>query len=81
MQPAGDLLHFRLRRGIDLFARGTMRGDDEILQHFGIGGIDASNLDQLVAVGVDRACVIRAVGDAPDPEQATRKLRAMLGTC
>jgi thiamine-phosphate pyrophosphorylase len=46
---------------------------------FGIGGIDASNLDQLVAVGVRRACVIRAVGDAPDPEQAARKLRAMLG--
>jgi thiamine-phosphate pyrophosphorylase len=45
---------------------------------FGIGGIDASNLEQLVAVGVHRACVIRAVGDAPDPEQATRKLRAML---
>jgi thiamine-phosphate pyrophosphorylase len=45
---------------------------------FGIGGIAASNLEQLVAVGVHRACVIRAVGDAPDPEQATRKLRAML---
>jgi thiamine-phosphate pyrophosphorylase len=46
---------------------------------FGIGGIDASNLDQLVAMGVRRACVIRAVGDAPDPEQAARELRAMLG--
>jgi thiamine-phosphate pyrophosphorylase len=46
---------------------------------FAIGGIDASNLDQLVAMGVHRACVIRAVGDAPDPEQAARKLRAMLG--
>jgi thiamine-phosphate pyrophosphorylase len=45
---------------------------------FGIGGIDASNLDQLVAMGVRRACVIRAVGDAPDPEQAARELRAML---
>jgi thiamine-phosphate diphosphorylase len=45
---------------------------------FGIGGIDASNLDQLVGVGVRRACVIRAVGDAPDPEQAARELRAML---
>jgi thiamine-phosphate pyrophosphorylase len=46
---------------------------------FAIGGIDASNLNALVAVGVRRACVIRAVGEAPDPEQATRKLRAMLG--
>ena len=45
---------------------------------FAIGGIDASNVDQLVAVGVRRACVIRAVGDAPDPESAARRLRAML---
>ena len=46
---------------------------------FAIGGIDESNLGQLIAAGVRRACVIRAVGDAPDPEQATRRLRAMLG--
>lgn len=45
---------------------------------FPIGGIDASNIDQLVAAGLHRACVIRAVGDAPDPEQAARELRAML---
>ena len=45
---------------------------------FAIGGIDESNLDQLTALGVRRACVIRAVADATDPEQATRRLRAML---
>ncbi len=45
---------------------------------FAIGGIDESNLAQLTAAGVSRACVIRAVGDAKDPEQATRRLRAML---
>jgi thiamine-phosphate diphosphorylase len=45
---------------------------------FAIGGIDESNIGELVALGVRRACVIRAVGDAPDPEQATRRLRAML---
>ncbi|GAC1507992.1 MAG: hypothetical protein NVS1B3_08870 [Candidatus Dormibacteraceae bacterium] len=45
---------------------------------FAIGGIDESNLAQLTAVGLRRACVIRAVGDAPDPEQAARRLRAML---
>jgi thiamine-phosphate pyrophosphorylase len=43
-----------------------------------IGGIDASNLSQLTSRGLKRACVIRAVGDAPDPESATRHLRAML---
>ena len=45
---------------------------------FAIGGIDASNIGQLTAAGVRRACVVRAVGDAPDPESATRGLRAML---
>jgi thiamine-phosphate pyrophosphorylase len=45
---------------------------------FAIGGIDASNLPQLSAAGLRRACVVRAVGDAPDPEAAARRLRAML---
>jgi thiamine-phosphate pyrophosphorylase len=47
---------------------------------FAIGGIDESNLGQLTALGIRRACVIRAVGDAADPEQAARRLRAMLTT-
>ena len=46
---------------------------------FAIGGIDDSNLAQLTAAGLHRVCVIRAVGDAPDHEGATRRLRAMLG--
>jgi len=45
---------------------------------FAIGGIDERNIEQLTALGIHRACVIRAVGDAADPEQATRRLRAML---
>ena len=45
---------------------------------FAIGGVDESNLGQLIAAGVRRACVIRAVSEAPDPEQAARRLRAML---
>jgi thiamine-phosphate pyrophosphorylase len=45
---------------------------------FAIGGIDESNLAQLTALGLRRACVIRAVADADDPEQAARRLRAML---
>ena len=46
---------------------------------FAIGGIEESNLAQLTALGVRRACVIRAVGDAADPASAARRLRAMLG--
>jgi thiamine-phosphate pyrophosphorylase len=45
---------------------------------FAIGGIDETNLPRLIALGVRRACVIRAVADAPDPESATRRLRTML---
>jgi thiamine-phosphate pyrophosphorylase len=45
---------------------------------FAIGGIDRSNIAQLTEIGVRRACVVRAVGDAADPEAAARALRAML---
>lgn len=45
---------------------------------FAIGGIEESNLSQLLALGIHRACVIRAIADALDPEQATARLRAML---
>ena len=45
---------------------------------FAIGGVDAMNIAELTAAGVYRACVIREVANAKDPEQATRRLRAML---
>lgn len=45
---------------------------------FAIGGITRGNLARVVGAGVRRVCVIRAVGEAPDPEAATRQLRAML---
>jgi thiamine-phosphate pyrophosphorylase len=45
---------------------------------FAIGGIDESNVGELTALGITRVCVIRAIGDAADPEAATRRLRAML---
>lgn len=45
---------------------------------FAIGGIDLGNVDRLVAAGVRRACMIRALADAVDPEQAARDARARL---
>jgi thiamine-phosphate pyrophosphorylase len=45
---------------------------------FAIGGIDESNIAQLTAEGLRRACVIRAVAEASDPEAVARRLRAML---
>ena len=47
---------------------------------FAIGGIDASNVAQLTAEGLGRACVIRAIADARDPELAARRLRTMLAS-
>jgi thiamine-phosphate pyrophosphorylase len=45
---------------------------------FAIGGIEEKNVDRLTALGLRRVCVIRALADAPDPEAAARRLRAML---
>jgi thiamine-phosphate pyrophosphorylase len=46
---------------------------------FAIGGIDASNVAEVVAAGASRIAVVRAIGDASDPEAAARELRAALG--
>jgi thiamine-phosphate pyrophosphorylase len=45
---------------------------------FAIGGIEEANVAQLTALGLRRVCAIRALADAPDPERAARRLRAML---
>ena len=45
---------------------------------FAIGGVEPSNVAELVAAGVHRACVIRGLAAAPDPEAAARELKAAL---
>jgi thiamine-phosphate pyrophosphorylase len=45
---------------------------------FAIGGIDETNIGAVVAAGATRAAVVRAIGDAADPEAAARGLRAAL---
>jgi thiamine-phosphate pyrophosphorylase len=47
---------------------------------FAIGGIDESNVADVVAAGATRIAVVRAIGDADDPERAARTLRASLGS-
>jgi thiamine-phosphate pyrophosphorylase len=46
---------------------------------FAIGGIDRTNVAEVVAAGATRVAVVRAVGEAADPEAAARELRAALG--
>jgi thiamine-phosphate pyrophosphorylase len=45
---------------------------------FAIGGIDEANVAGVVAAGAQRIAVVRAIGDADDPERAAAALRAAL---
>jgi thiamine-phosphate pyrophosphorylase len=45
---------------------------------FAIGGIDESNIDEVVAAGATRAVVVRAIRDAADPRAAAAALRSRL---
>jgi thiamine-phosphate pyrophosphorylase len=45
---------------------------------FAIGGIDEANVAEVVAAGASRIAVVRAIGDAEDPERAARALREAL---
>lgn len=45
---------------------------------FAIGGIDPSNVTEVVAAGARRVVAVRAIRDARDPEAAARSLRGPL---
>lgn len=45
---------------------------------FAIGGLDAGNLAQALDAGAGRVCVLRAIADAENPQQAARELRDAL---
>ena len=45
---------------------------------FAIGGIDTLNVNEVVAAGAQRAVVVRALRDAPDPRAVAAELRAAL---
>ena len=45
---------------------------------FAIGGLDASNVAEVVALGARRIVVVRAITEADDPERAARELREVL---
>jgi thiamine-phosphate pyrophosphorylase len=45
---------------------------------FAIGGIDETNVADVVTAGATRIAVVRAIGDADDPERAARALRTAL---
>lgn len=45
---------------------------------FAIGGVDLSNVDQVVAAGASRIVVVRAITQAPDPTAAAQELLSRL---
>ncbi len=45
---------------------------------FAIGGIDRSNLANVIAAGASRIAVVRAIGDSVDPERVARELREVV---
>src|SRR5581483_11911028 len=45
---------------------------------FAIGGIDETNVGEVVAAGAQRVAVVRAITEAADPERAAAELRAAL---
>lgn len=45
---------------------------------FAIGGIDLSNVEQVVEAGAGRVVVVRAITEAEDPAEAARRLLAAL---
>ncbi len=45
---------------------------------FAIGGIDAGNVEDVLAAGATRIAVVRAIAEAADPEAAARDLRETL---
>ncbi|MCC3772091.1 thiamine phosphate synthase, partial [Streptomyces sp. UNOC14_S4] len=45
---------------------------------FAIGGIDETNLDEVLAAGADRVVVVRAITEADDPGEAAARLAARL---
>lgn len=47
---------------------------------FAIGGIDETNVQEVVAAGASRVAVVRAIGESQDPERAARTLRTALGS-
>jgi len=61
--------------GLELAAEATARARVPV---FAIGGIDETNVADVVRSGVRRIAVVRAIRDADDPEIAARRLRAYL---
>jgi thiamine-phosphate pyrophosphorylase len=66
--------------GLELvrYASEQARSGDSTLPWFAIGGIDLSNIDQVVDAGASRVVVVRAITDAEHPAEAAQNILAAL---
>ena len=63
--------------GLELLKYAAAKAPSDV-PWFAIGGIDHSNVDQVVAAGASRIVVVRAITDAADPAAAAASLRSAL---
>ena len=61
--------------GLDLL---TFAAEHSGIQWFAIGGIDLTNIDQVIAAGARRVVVVRAITEAADPPAAAAALKSAL---
>ncbi|MDH6243871.1 thiamine phosphate synthase [Mycobacterium sp. OTB74] len=66
----------RTAPGLDLVRTAAVSGTDK--PWFGIGGIDALRVPEVLAAGARRIVVVRAITGAEDPAAAARELKAAL---
>ena len=62
--------------GVELVERAAALGSER--PWFAIGGIDAGNIDRVLAAGARRVVVVRAITEAEDPRAAAAGLRQRL---
>jgi thiamine-phosphate pyrophosphorylase len=73
-----DLVRYAAQAIDGADAEGTGKVNESLLPWFAIGGIDLSNVEQVVDAGARRIVVVRAITDAADPAHAARALLAAL---
>jgi len=66
--------------GLELarYAAERIRATGSIKPWYAIGGIDLTNIEQVVAAGATRVVVVRAITEADDPTEAAQRILAHL---
>lgn len=55
-----------------------MAAEQVDIPFFAIGGIDDKNISQVLEAGAERVAVVRAIAEAPKPDEAAKKLHTLI---